>query len=111
MPSKPSIQYAVAVVLTVINLLGLLYAVRTTAEPAHMLIHGALAVAFGSWARRLRKNPVERELQPAREELERLEALEAEASRLQLELGEMQERLDFVERLLAQGPETRRMGS
>lgn len=110
MPSKPPIQYRVAVVLTVINVLGLGYAVGT-GEAAHAMVHCVLTVVFGSWARRLGQNPVASELQPAREELERLEALEAESSRLQLELGEMQERLDFVERMLAQGPEPRRMGS
>jgi predicted nucleic acid-binding Zn-ribbon protein len=39
-----------------------------------------------------------------------LEALEAEVSRLRQEVSEMQERLDFAERLLAQRPDPRRMG-
>ncbi len=40
----------------------------------------------------------------------RLEALEAELAALQQELTETQERLDFAERLLAQGPDARRFG-
>ena len=40
----------------------------------------------------------------------RLEAVEQELAGLQHELSETQERLDFAERLLAQGRETRRLG-
>jgi hypothetical protein len=42
--------------------------------------------------------------------LEALEALEADMSKLRQELSETQERLDFTERLLAQGLETHRVG-
>ena len=45
-----------------------------------------------------------------RAELEpRLEALEFEVSDLRRELSETQERLDFTERVLAQGQESRRL--
>jgi hypothetical protein len=40
----------------------------------------------------------------------RLEAVEQELAGLQHELSETQERLDFAERLLAQGRETKRLG-
>jgi hypothetical protein len=40
----------------------------------------------------------------------RLQALEQEVGTLRHEMVEAQERLDFGERLLAQGPETRRVG-
>jgi hypothetical protein len=39
-----------------------------------------------------------------------LEALDQEVGTLRRELVETQERLDFAERLLAQAPETRRVG-
>ena len=39
----------------------------------------------------------------------RLQALEQEVSTLQHEMVEAHERLDFAERVLAQGPETRRV--
>ncbi len=40
----------------------------------------------------------------------RLQALEQEVGTLRQEMVEAQERLDFAERLLAQGPEARRVG-
>jgi hypothetical protein len=39
----------------------------------------------------------------------RFQALEQEVGTLRQELSETQERLDFAERVLAQGPETRRV--
>jgi hypothetical protein len=103
MTFKPVIWYPIAVVLSVINLAGAGFA-AAQAEPWHAGIHATLALAFGLWAQRLRQGPGEGEL-PAR-----LEALEAEVSNLRQELSETQERLDFAERLLAQGPEPRRVG-
>ena len=106
MTFKPAIWYPIAVVLSVINLVGAGFAAGQ-AEPGHATIHAALALAFGLWAQRLRQRPVGSEL-PAG--LEALEALEAEVSKLRQELSETQERLDFAERVLAQGPEGRRVG-
>jgi hypothetical protein len=103
MTFKPAIWYPIAVVLSVINLAGAGFAAGQ-AQPWHATIHAALALAFGLWAQRLRKGPGGSELQA------RLEALEAEVSKLRQELSETQERLDFAERLLAQGPEARRVG-
>ena len=67
-------------------------------------VHAALGLAFGLWAQRLRQGPAGSELEA------RLEALEGEVSNQRQELSETQERLDFAERLLAQEPETRRVG-
>ncbi len=101
MTFKRTIWYPIAVVLSAFNLVGVgLYA----ADPWHASIHGALALAFGMWALRLRQGPGGGEL-PAR-----LEALEAEVSQLRQELSETQERLDFAERVLAQGREAQRVG-
>jgi hypothetical protein len=105
MTFKPTIWYPIAVVLSVINLAGAGFAART-AEPWHATIHAALALAFGLWAQRLRQGSGGSELEA------RLEALEAELGEpgaLRRELSEMQERLDFAERLLAKEPETRRV--
>ena len=102
MTFKPAIWYPIAAVLSVINLVGAGFAVGQ-AEPGHAAIHVALAGAFGLWAQRLRPRRGGSELQPG------LEALEAEVSKLRQELSEAQERLDFAERLLAQGPEARRV--
>ena len=105
MTFKPAVWYPIAVVLSVVNLAATGFAARA-AEPLHATIHAALALAFGLWAVRLRPVSGGSELEA------RLEALEAELGEpgaLRRELGEMQERLDFAERLLAKEPETRRV--
>jgi hypothetical protein len=98
--------YPIAVVLSVLNLVGAGFAVGQ-AEPLHATIHVALGLAFGLWAQRLRLRPGGSELE------DRVEALEAEVGEfgdLRRELTEIQERLDFAERLLAQGQEAQRVG-
>jgi anti-sigma-K factor RskA len=111
MTFKPAIWYPIAVVLSVLNLAGV---VVYAAEPWHAAAHAAAAVAFGIWAQRLRQRPGESELQTRLESLEgevnRLDALDAEVGRLRQELSDAQERLDFAERLLAQRPDPRRVG-
>jgi hypothetical protein len=113
MTFKPAIWYPIAVLLSVINLVGAGFAAGQ-AEPLHATTHVALALAFGLWAQRLRKRTGGSEGQARVEGLEadmsRLDLLEGEVSRLRQEVSEAQERLYFVERLLAQGPEARRVG-
>jgi hypothetical protein len=103
MTFKPSLWRPIAFVLSVINLVAVGHAAGST-EPWHAAGHAALALAFGLWAQRLRQapGPSERE--------DRLDVLEAEMSNIRGELNEAQERLDFAERLLAQGSESRRVG-
>ena len=102
MTFKPATWYPIAVVLSVGNLVAVGFAAES-AEPLHAMIHGVLALAFGVWAYRLRQTPGGGELEG------RLEALDAEVGKLRQELGEMHERLDFAERLLAQGPDKSRV--
>ena len=109
MSFKPAIWYPIAVVLSVINLVAVGFAAGEP-QPWHVGLHAALALAFGLWAQRLRQGLRGSELQAPLEVLEALEAVEAEVSKLRQELSETQERLDFTERVLAQGPESRRMG-
>jgi hypothetical protein len=60
---------------------------------------------------RIRSAGLQGQGDPGVKQLEsRLEAVEQEVAGLQHELSETQERLDFAERLLAQGRETKRMG-
>ena len=106
MTFKPAIWRPIAAVLSALNLVGAGFAVGQ-AEPVHATIHVAVAAAFALWARRLRQRP---DGNRVLDRLETLEALEGEVSTLRQELGEMQERLDFAERVLAQAPETRRVG-
>jgi len=98
---KPAVWFPIAAVLSVINVVAAGFAARS-AEPYHAAIHAALAVALGWWAQRLRQGPDGGAVQ------DRLGELEAEMSRLRQELGEAHERLDFAERVLAQGQEARR---
>jgi hypothetical protein len=102
MTFKPAIWYPIAVGLSVLNVLGVWFAAQP-ADPWHATTHAAFAVAFGLWAQRLRQGPRGGEIQAG------LEALEIEMNTLRQELGETQERLDFAERMLAQGPELRRV--
>jgi hypothetical protein len=103
MTFKPAIWHPIAVVLSIINLVAAGFAAGS-AEPWHVMVHATLALAFGLWAQRLRQGSGGSELQAG------LEALELEVSNLRRELSETQERMDFVERLLAQGVESRRVG-
>ena len=102
MTFKPAIWRPIAIVLSVINLVAAAFAAGS-AEPLHAGVHVVLGLAFGLWAQRLRQGPGATELEP------RLEALEFEVSDLRRELSETQERLDFTERMLAQGQESRRL--
>jgi predicted outer membrane protein len=112
MTFKPAVWFPIAVVLSLGNLVAVWFA-AVPAEPMHATIHAALSLGSGLWAYRLRQRlgQKDRRLAPeAVEALDALEALEIEATKLRQELSEAQERLDFAERLLAQDPESRRMG-
>jgi hypothetical protein len=103
MTFKPATWYPIAFVLSGINLVAGGFAAGS-AEPWHATVHAGLALAFGLWARRLRQGSGGDEGQA------RFDELEAELSNLRGELSETQERLDFAERLLAHGLESRRVG-
>lgn len=103
MTFKPAIWYPIALALSAINLAGAGFALRPP-EPLHATVHIVLAAAFWMWAQRLRRGPGAGELQAG------FEALEIELGNLRQELSEVQERLDFAERMLAQGREPPRMG-
>jgi hypothetical protein len=109
MTFKPAVWQPIALVLSVINLVAVGFAAGE-AEPWHAGVHAALGLAFGLWAQRLRQSRGGgSELQGGSELEPRLEALEFEVSDLRRELSEAQERLDFTERVLAKGPESRRV--
>jgi hypothetical protein len=93
------------VVLSAINLVAVGFAAGS-AEPYHAAVHAGLAVGFGLWAQRLRQRRAEGSPAPRED---RLDALEAELGGVRGELGEVQERLDFTERMLAQRDEVRRV--
>jgi hypothetical protein len=103
MTFKPAVWRPIAIVLSATNLVAVGFAAGA-AEPWHATAHTALALAFGLWAQRMRRTP------DGGEDQARLEVLEAEMGDLRRELSEAQERLDFAERVLAQGPDARRVG-
>lgn len=113
MKFKAPIWYPIAVALSAINAISVGFALGP-GETWHAGIHAGLAVAFALWAQRLRRGPGVGDLQGRLEGLEsdrsRLDALETEMGRLREELNEAHERLDFTERILAQGQEIRRVG-
>ena len=82
-------------------------------QPLHATAHAALALAFGYWAVRLRQRlgtgEQEARFQALEGEAGRLESIDDEMDRLRQALSETQERLDFAERMLVQGRESRRV--
>ena len=109
MTFKPALWQPIAVVLSAVNLVAVGLAAGT-AEPMHAVGHTALALAFGLWAQRLHQRSKGDQLQPRLEMPEVLEGIEGEMTSMRRELNETQERLDFVERVLAQGRKARRVG-
>jgi hypothetical protein len=103
MAVKPAIWFPIAVIVSVLNVIAVGFAAGPAA--VHAMIHAGLALGFGGWALRLRQ----RARESGQPRLEALEALEIEVSNLRHELSEAQERLDFTERMLAQGQELRRV--
>ena len=102
MTFKPALWRPIAVVLSAVNLVAV-GAAAQGAEPWHAGIHAAVALAFGLWAQRLGRGPAAAgDLQAG------LESVEFEVDKLRQELGEVHERLDFAERVLAKGQEVRR---
>ncbi len=110
MTFKPRIWFPIAAVLAAVNVVAVGPAAAAS-EPLHAATHAALAVAFGLWAQYLRRRPPGSEPQAQVDVLDAVDALDAEVSKLRLEVSDMQERLDFAERLLARGQETRRAGN
>ena len=112
MTFKPKVWFPIAVVLSGLNLVSVWFA-AVPGEPAHATLHAGLALAFGYWAVRLRQRRDVNETQARFDALEdgagRLESLDDEMGRLRQELSETQERLDFAERMMVQGRESRRV--
>jgi hypothetical protein len=109
MTFKPALWQPIAIVLTAINLVAVGLAAGT-AEPMHAVGHTGLALAFGLWAQRLHQRSRGDQVPLRLEMPEVLEGIEGEMNSMRRELNETQERLDFVERVLAQGREARRVG-
>lgn len=108
MTTKRAVWHAIAVGLCAINLAGLGFAVGA-AEPWHAAVHGGLAMACWLWARRLRHGPGGSEMAQLQQLVEQ-QAAALEDARNALDdqsgqLAELQERVDFAERMLIQARE------
>lgn len=101
MTFKPRIWFPIAAVLSLLDL-GAVWPAAMAAEPLHATTHAVLAVAFAVWAVRLRLGTGARGLEAE------LDEMELENNAIHLELAEAREKLDFAERVLAQGDPQRR---
>jgi hypothetical protein len=101
MSFNPRVWYPIAAVLSVANLIYVAFAVGPV-QPWHAMVHATLAVGFGLWAQRLLDARRRIGLQDRSGEPEALGRLDDEMNTLRQGLAELQERLDFAERLLAE---------
>lgn len=97
-----------ALILSGLNLIAAGFAMGD-GEPRHAAVHVAIALLFGYWAFRLFQRVPDETQARLGEGAARLEEFQVDLGNLRRELGETQERLDFVERVLAQGQEARRV--
>jgi signal transduction histidine kinase len=101
---KTTLLQRLAAVAAVFNVGGLGFAIAVS-EPTHAVVHGVLALGFGYWAQRLRSTPAS-DVAEMRQQLEdQAAALEDTQNTLAShanQLLELQERLDFAERVLTQ---------
>jgi hypothetical protein len=111
---RPLIWQRIAVVAAAVNFASAGFAIAQS-EPLHAAAHVGLAVGFGWWAQYLRSRRRDDDLHDEMRDtlqspLERLQTLEGDITRVQQELNEVQERLDFAERMLTQRQDPGRLG-
>jgi hypothetical protein len=99
MALNPRIWYPIAALGSFLNVIAVAFAVQP-ASPWHATIHAALAVGFGVWAQQLRARQRPGVLEGAT--ATELSALRDEVEDLRHQLGELEERMDFAERVLSQ---------
>ena len=103
---KPAVWRPIAFVLSAVNLAAVAFA-----TPAwHATAHAALALAFGVWATRLSQSPaaagdVAHMQDLLDEQTDALEDARHALSGQSAQLAELQERVDFAERMLGQSRE------
>jgi hypothetical protein len=114
---KSPLWRPIAALLAIANIIAAGFAARA-AEPWHATFHAVLAVGFGLWAQRLWRGAARGEGDEQtniREQLEQqaaaLEETRATLTSQATELAELQERVDFAERLLARERDRPRLGN
>lgn len=110
MASRTRFWNVVLVVLAAVNLAAVWFAAGPGGS-LHPTAHAAAALGFGIWAQRriLRETPQRPAEALGAGSEDDIAALQDEAGDVRRELSEMQERLDFAERLLAQAQQARRV--
>lgn len=99
------VLFLIAISWVIVNVGGLVVAIRDSAGIAHLAIHIGLAMVSGIAAyllRPARKRP------PAIQADPRFELLQEDVSDLQLKLDEKQREQEFMEQLLAKRPDSHR---
>jgi hypothetical protein len=102
MTLRRSTWFPIAFVLSAVNII---WVPLTASQPGHAAVHLALGIVFGTWALKLRPSLAGG---AQIETNEAVETLFTEVNTLRKELSELQERLDFTERLLARRDEPQR---
>jgi hypothetical protein len=95
---NPRIWVPLSGILAGVNV-GATWFAAQAAEPTHATIHAALAVAFALWSARLRQGRASSGEAALADMQLQLEDIQAESRG---QVAELQDRLDFAERLLAQ---------
>ena len=108
MALNPRFWFPIAIAGVVVNVFGLLFALRQPVTSFwHAGIHVGLIAGFWAWAQQLKGRRQEAVLGGQLEA--ELGALHGEVAELRQELAELQERMDFAERLLSQARELERL--
>ena len=107
MTFKPKVWFPIATVLSILNV-GAVWFAAVPAQPMHATVHAALAVGFALWAAKLRQRlsagtSATGSLQDQVEiQAAALQEAEANLANQASQLAELQDRVDFAERLLIQ---------
>ena len=107
MTLKPRIWLPIAAVLSIINV-GAVWFAAVPAEPLHATVHAGLAVGFALWAARLRQRALAGVVgtgslqDQVEQQAAALQDAESNLASQASQLAELQDRVDFAERLLIQ---------
>ena len=103
MTLKPTLLRRLAIVLTVVNVGGAVFALAS-GESWHAGVHLSLAVVFALAAQRLRESS------ESDEQATELDDMQAKLDAQATQLAELQERVDYAERILTQARERATLG-
>lgn len=112
MPLKPTLWRRLAIALSVFNVAGAGFAIAA-GEGWHAGVHVSLALVFAFAARRLQERSSGSSLEGIQQLDEQAAALEEAQAALRAQstqLAELQERVDFAERILAQMRDRQKLG-